>query len=525
MNGKLLLKKVAKKFVTTIFILSATSLSVNAQGNFKVMNFTSIGDMKTATATSDGGMILGCWGLTTLPTVPAAFVKVDGNGDVLWSKRIYEQSNSFYPGAHSKIIGTNDGGIFILSNVLTKTNASGNVQWALSLSFDDLIQTQDQNYLGLSNSSIDWADTNNVISLTKISASGTVIWEKKISANNFTAEKLIEIDNDNIITIGAVTYQGSILNKIFLTSVNLNTNLINWSKAYELEYNRFHLGTVLKNANSELIFSGYKHDYNNNEDGNYIVKMDFQGNILWSKTIEGSMNKEFITGSIIANDGGYVFAGNTESFGAGYKDVYCFKLAQNGDLLWTRTLGGAGTDGAHFLRNTGNEFSLFGATQSIQCIPNIFIAKLDETNSNCWDSGSGGFISDVTLTDSTLLLSIFDDTITQPQSIAIIEDTVSGLVFSEECPVLCFAANVENIGAKGSINLFPNPASNYLKVEGFESENVTYIINNYLGSEIGNGALSIQNQNIDIENLESGLYTITLKAKGDIISIQKFVKE
>ena len=31
--------------------------------------------------------------------------------------------------------------------------------------------------------------------------------------------------------------------------------------------------------------------------------------------------------------------------------------------------------------------------------------------------------------------------------------------------------------------------------------------------------------NIDIENLESGLYTITLKAKGDIISIQKFVKE
>jgi hypothetical protein len=43
---------------------------------------------------------------------------------------------------------------------------------------------------------------------------------------------------------------------------------------------------------------------------------------------------------IQTSDGGYAIAGFTYSFGAGKKDVYVVKLDANGNLQWTKTIGG-----------------------------------------------------------------------------------------------------------------------------------------------------------------------------------------
>ncbi|GAJ22610.1 unnamed protein product, partial [marine sediment metagenome] len=42
--------------------------------------------------------------------------------------------------------------------------------------------------------------------------------------------------------------------------------------------------------------------------------------------------------------GGYVLAGWTRSFGSGGKDVYLLKIDVNGDIVWTRTYGGVNDD-------------------------------------------------------------------------------------------------------------------------------------------------------------------------------------
>jgi hypothetical protein len=49
---------------------------------------------------------------------------------------------------------------------------------------------------------------------------------------------------------------------------------------------------------------------------------------------------------IQTSDGGYAIAGYTKSFGAGEADVYVVKLDANGNLQWTKTIGGKERTGA-----------------------------------------------------------------------------------------------------------------------------------------------------------------------------------
>jgi hypothetical protein len=77
----------------------------------------------------------------------------------------------------------------------------------------------------------------------------------------------------------------------------------------------------------------------------YVVKLDANGNLQWTKTIGGK--KDDVGNSLIqTSDGGYAIAGYTTSFGAGEWDVYVVKLDANGNLQWTKTIGGPGDDGA-----------------------------------------------------------------------------------------------------------------------------------------------------------------------------------
>jgi hypothetical protein len=67
----------------------------------------------------------------------------------------------------------------------------------------------------------------------------------------------------------------------------------------------------------------------------YLIKTDSNGNVAWTKTFGGS---EWEQGNSVqqTNDGGYIIAGSTTSFGPGSWSAYLIRTDSVGDTLWTK---------------------------------------------------------------------------------------------------------------------------------------------------------------------------------------------
>ena len=79
------------------------------------------------------------------------------------------------------------------------------------------------------------------------------------------------------------------------------------------------------------------------KDNNCNGELDEGGVCSFAKTISG-IDWEVARSMIRSSDGGYVVAGETYSFGAGWADFYVVKLNSVGNVAWTKTIGGSSDD-------------------------------------------------------------------------------------------------------------------------------------------------------------------------------------
>lgn len=102
----------------------------------------------------------------------------------------------------------------------------------------------------------------------------------------------------------------------------------------------------------------------------FILRVNALGNTLWYARLGGSANDRF-TALLETDDGGCIALGETLSMdGAasasrGGKDAWLVRLDRSGELLWTKTLGGSLDDELYDLLPAGEDrYLLCGRTQS-----------------------------------------------------------------------------------------------------------------------------------------------------------------
>ena len=84
---------------------------------------------------------------------------------------------------------------------------------------------------------------------------------------------------------------------------------------------------------------------------------------IWMKTYGGSNNDDCFS-VLESNDGGYILAGDTASFGAGETDVWLIKTDVNGNMEWNKTYGGAASDDVQFMISDDYGYVIAGRTAS-----------------------------------------------------------------------------------------------------------------------------------------------------------------
>jgi hypothetical protein len=109
---------------------------------------------------------------------------------------------------------------------------------------------------------------------------------------------------------------------------------------------------------------------NNGSTDAWILKLNANGNIEWQKTYGGS-NSDDLTSIKQTADGGYIAVGSTASNDGdilnnqGYTDVWIIKIANNGNLQWSKTFGGTNGEIANDVQQiTNGEYLIVAYTFS-----------------------------------------------------------------------------------------------------------------------------------------------------------------
>lgn len=127
----------------------------------------------------------------------------------------------------------------------------------------------------------------------------------------------------------------------------------------------------------------------------YLVKTDTIGIVLWTKTFGGS-NNDWANSIAQMNDGGFIIAGSTQSFGAGGTDIYLIRTNAVGDTLWTKTYGGAADDYGNSVQLTSDGgFIISGWTNSFGAGgSDCYLLKTNSLGNLIWAKTFGGANSD-----------------------------------------------------------------------------------------------------------------------------------
>ena len=304
------------------------------------------------------------------------------------------------------LINTIDGGYIIVgntsllgnsySNVLAvKVNYKGEQEWIQDHTFstadrvNSISELSDGSFV-MVGSAISSSNGSQDILTIKTDQNGNIEWYQTFgSEQDEVGHSIQSLTNGSFIIVGDAFDANTGYSLITLINVGSTGNEI-WSKTYGGNGNDYGYSVVVTNDGGYAI-SGITRSQGDSNGDAWIIKTDINGNEEWNQTYggEGTESSRSIKQT---NDGGYIFTGQTNSFGNGYNDAYLVKTDFEGNQEWMQTYGGIGTDhGRSVVQTSDGGYIISGYTDSFGDSGfNFWLIKTDLLGNLDWQRSYGG---------------------------------------------------------------------------------------------------------------------------------------
>jgi len=214
-------------------------------------------------------------------------------------------------------------------------------------------------------------------------------WEKTFGgSDNEKAYSIEQTTDGGYIIAGSINSYGAGEFDVYLVKTDALGN-IEWEKTYGGSGTEF-ARSVRQTTDGGYIIAGSTNSYGAGWTDFYLVKADALGNIEWEKKYGGSYNEEAYSIEQ-TTDGGYIIAGETNSYGAGESDVYLVKADALGNIEWEKTYGGSDYEEAYSIeQTTDGGYILAGGTNSYGVNGDAYLVKTDALGNKEWEKTYGG---------------------------------------------------------------------------------------------------------------------------------------
>jgi hypothetical protein len=278
---------------------------------------------------------------------------------------------------------------------LIKTDASGDTLWTRTyggagVEYGFSVQQTTGGYIIVGYTMSFGAGIEDVY-LIKTGASGETLWTRTYGGASYDVGNSIQQTMDGGYIVAGTTTSFEDSAQAYLIKTDANGDTV-WTRTYG--WAGYDYGySVQQTTDSGYIVAGSTLSFGTNYEA-YLIKTDASGDTLWTRTY-GGPNHDPVYSVQQTTDGGYIAAGQTNSFGNSIQ-YYLIKTNAAGDTLWTRTYGGTSDEAGYFVRQTADGgYVVTGSSNSFGNARQVYLVKTNSNGDTLWTRTYGGTSIDV----------------------------------------------------------------------------------------------------------------------------------
>jgi len=216
---------------------------------------------------------------------------------------------------------------------LVKYDLAGTVQWSkiwggANGDYGNSVTALSDGSLVVVGDTLSYGAGSNDVYIAKFSSAGVPQWYQVWGGTGVDQAKAVAATTDgNIIVTGITASYGAGANDAFVAKFQASNGSLSWSRTWGSTTGDSGQ-SIAATSDGGAVIGGATTYWGANDDA-FIAKYDSSGTLSWSHTLSGS-GADIGRGVIQTGDGGYVFSGHTDTYGAGLVDAFMIKYDSSG---------------------------------------------------------------------------------------------------------------------------------------------------------------------------------------------------